>query len=285
MLPLKQILVAIDGSDFSAAVIKRAIDIAEEHGATLFIIHVIEAPFLESPYADSIDEEAIKKAMTDLVNGLNRSAGVAFRFFIDYGSVTAIIDREQNKPTADLLIIGARSRTDRGSDYIGTTASKLLQQTKIPVLLVKRDTASPYRHLFIPTNLSEHSKQNILIAKSMFPSTTQSYIHAYETISDLQAKTYQIASSEAKAIQLRDEADAEKALRNFADRIAKGDMSVIAYNVTVSETILERIRASGADLLVLDAKGVEDPDHFVFGSQISQLLYRSPIDVLVNFSK
>jgi len=71
MKKVQQVMVATDRSAMAKEAIKRAISIAKRKDAQLFIIHVIEPPFVESPYLKEIDQNDIKKALKQKIDALN----------------------------------------------------------------------------------------------------------------------------------------------------------------------------------------------------------------------
>jgi nucleotide-binding universal stress UspA family protein len=61
MQEVQQVLVAYDRSEMSHEALKRAISVAKKKEAQLIVVHVIEPLFVQSPFAKSVDEDAIKR--------------------------------------------------------------------------------------------------------------------------------------------------------------------------------------------------------------------------------
>lgn len=281
MQEVQQVLVAIDRSAMSLEALKQAIAIAETKSAQLIVVHVIEPLFIQSPLAHPADTEQIRQHLLNEIDRLNTAANVEYMLFIESGQAAETIILQVRKTQADLIVVGSHGKDDLESNYFGSTTLKLIQKTHIPVLVVKNRSVGVYRNVIAPTNLSECSKESILFANRLFPLTRKKYLYAFETISNLQALTYQISQEEAQRLRQIKAADAAEGLRKFISEVGEGEMELIDYTASVNEDLLEKIKAEQGDLLVLGSKGVGNLNSFVFGSTASYLVQRSPMDVLV----
>ena len=281
MKEVNQILVAIDSSAMAEEALKRAISIAWEKDAQLIVIHVIEPPFMESPYEQSIDEEALKKKIAEQIDQLNKQANVKYILFVGSGSAFGAISEMAQKSKADLLIVGSHGKSDISSKHFGSTTLKLIQNTHIPVLIVKNEVKTIYQKMIAPTNLSDYSKESILFANTLFTKPSRKYLYAFETMSELSAMTYHISSEQRRRAIVEMTADAKTALTEFAQEVDGGEIALTDFAASINEDLLAYITNDKPDLLVLGSKGVDSLNSFVFGSTASYLVQRSPIDVLV----
>lgn len=281
MQKLQQVLVAIDRSAMAGEALKRAISIAKEKSAELIVIHVIEPLFLEVPYAKSVDEDKIRQKLTEEIDRLNSQAQVEYLLFIESGPAAGTIGHTAEKIQADLLVVGSHGKKDIQSNHFGSTTLKLIQRTHIPVLVVKNEVKTNYQNMIAPTNLSDYSKESILFANALFPKSHKKYLFAFETISELQAMTYQISDEVAQELRGLRTKDAVNAFTQFVKEVGEGEMELIEYSASINEDLLDYITKERSDLLVLGSKGVDNLNSFVFGSTASYLVQRSPIDVLV----
>ncbi len=281
MKQIRQVLVAIDRSSMAGEALKRAISIAKEKSAELIVIHVIEPLFLEPPFAKSVDKDKLRQKITEEIDRLNSRAHVEYLLFIESGPAAGTIGHKAEKVQADLLVVGSHGKEDLRSNHFGSTTLKLIQRTHIPVLVVKNEVKTNYRNMIAPTNLSDYSKESILFANALFPKSHKKYLFAFETISELQAMTYQISDEVARELRGLRTKDAVNAFTQFVKEVGEGEMELIEYSASINEDLLDYIIKERADLLVLGSKGVDNLNSFVFGSTASYLLQRSPVDVLV----
>jgi nucleotide-binding universal stress UspA family protein len=280
MKEVKTILVAIDFSAMAQEALKRAISIAEDKDAQLIVIHVIEPPFIESPFLKLVDKDEIKQELENNIDELNAEANVKYVLFVESGlAVDTIVCKTETTKT-NLLVIGTHGKDDIRSNYFGTTALKLVQKTHIPVLIVKNEVNNSYQKMLAPTNLTDYSKKSILFANALFSKSAVKYLYAFESVDELQALRYHISTEQMNEFKMELLFDAKTALEKFVKEVGGGEKGLIHFEASINEDILGYLIKDKADLLVLGSKGVNNLNSFLFGSTASYLIQRSPIDVL-----
>lgn len=281
MNKVQQILVATDRSAMAKEALKRAISVANKIDAQLFVIHVIEPPFMQSPYFKQIDENEIKKALKQEIDALNPEGKVKYALFFEHGNVADAIIHRAKQVQADLLVVGSHGKDDAQSDHLGSSTLKLIQKTHIPVLVVKNEVKGIYQKMIAPTNMSDASKESIIFANTLFTKPSRKYLYAHETFTELQSLTYHISKEQLQSLQRELELKARDTLKEFVEEVGEGEKALIHFKASVNEDLLDYIIQDKADLLVLGSKGVDNFNSFVFGSTASFLLQKSPTDVLV----
>lgn len=277
---VNRILVAIDRSAMAEEALKRAIVIAKEKGAQLFVVHVIESSFIASPFVPSIDENEIEKEIKKWVKKLTSEEDMEYVLFVESGSAASSVTLKVRNLNIDLLIIGTHGKDDISSNYFGSTVLKLIQRTRIPVLIIKNEAKHAYKKILAPTNLSDYAKESILFAHTLFKKAALKYLHAYVTIDELMALTYRISTDQQTKFKKELLTEADIALKKFAKDVAGGEMALIRYEASINEDLLAYVVQDEADLLVLGSKGVSNLNSFLFGSTASYLVRNSPTDVL-----
>ncbi len=282
MKQIRQILVAIDSSAMAEEALIRAISVAKATDAQLMVLHVIEPLFFESPFFDPVNEDKIKAKIADQMERLNSKNSVKYLLFVESGKVADAITLKAQKIQADLLVVGSHSKEDISSKHFGSTTLKVIQNTHIPVLIVKNKVHGIYQKMIAPTNLSAYSKESIRFANALFAEASKKYLYAHETVSELQAVTYSISDEQRETMRKTLAEKARDALQQFADETGGAETELIDYTASINEDLLAFIEADTADLLVLGSKGVDNLNSFIFGSTASYMLQRSPLDVLVH---
>ena len=280
MKEVKTILVAIDYSAMAQEALKRAISIAKDKDAQLIVLHVIEPPFIESPFLKLVDKDEIKQELENNIDELNAEANVKYILFVESGFAVGTIARKVETTKADLLLIGTHGKDDVRSNYFGSTALKLTQKTHIPVLIVKNEVIDSYQKMLAPTNLSDYSKESVLFAKSLFSKPSIKYLYAFESVDELQALRYHISTEQMNEFKMELLLEAKTGLEKFVKEVGEGEKGLIHFKASINEDLLEYLIKDKADLLVLGSKGVNNLNSFLFGSTASYLIQRSPIDVL-----
>jgi universal stress protein A len=111
----RQILVAVDLSDDSERVVQKALDVAERHGASVRLLHVVEYVPVE-PMGEAllpsmqIEEELLRAARTRL-DRLGERFGIASDArLLRSGSTKVEILRAAREAGVDLIVLGSRER-------------------------------------------------------------------------------------------------------------------------------------------------------------------------------
>ena len=146
-IPLKTILVPLDGSDLSFKAAKYATKIAKMANANIVCVHaVVNLPYAQyasagvviNQYMDDMKKQA--QEWYGKVNAMAEKAGVkvtaADTIFDVVSVVNAIISyAERNK--VDLIIMGTKGRTGIKKFLLGSVASGVLSHAPCPVLVVR----------------------------------------------------------------------------------------------------------------------------------------------------
>lgn len=135
----KKVLIATDGSKFSSAAEKKAINFARSYGGELQIISVVDVPaelYAESP---KTMEELISKAKgyVDSVKKDAESSGVKTQVIVREGEAYRIIADTARELGADIIIMGSHGRTGLKRLLMGSVTEKVIGYTPCPVLVVK----------------------------------------------------------------------------------------------------------------------------------------------------
>jgi len=144
----KKIIVPIDGSGWSERAIPHAVDIAQNNGAELILLHVFKPPASDyvgeialAGQEDSlmaIREEMKQKLMA--LRGQIRSEKVNVRVqFIEGTGVASIICDYINDEGADLVVMSSHGRTGVTRWLFGSVAHKVMQEVSVPVMIVRPD--------------------------------------------------------------------------------------------------------------------------------------------------
>jgi nucleotide-binding universal stress UspA family protein len=141
-----KILLAVDGSQGSLNAVdfivghagwyreKPAVELVTVHLPVPKLPHmgiVVSTADIERYYEDEGEERfaAAKKKLD--------AAGIAYHARIRVGSVAEELVQHAQDERCDLIVIGSRGLTELGKAFLGSTATKVLHISSLPVLLVK----------------------------------------------------------------------------------------------------------------------------------------------------
>ncbi len=144
-VPPKVILVPTDFSGFSDNALQYALDIAVQHGATVYVLNVRERKVYSDhtvtmELIESMEKRRIESAQHELLEELNKfplSKNVPVlpivRIGLDYEEILNLED----ELGVNLIVIGSHGRTGAMALLMGSVAEKVARNAKCPVLVVR----------------------------------------------------------------------------------------------------------------------------------------------------
>ena len=146
---IKNILVPIDGSEYSLHAAQYATRIARNEKAQLFCIHVVTpripygyttpaASSTKSRYYDDIKDKV--ESWFDTVRKLAKDEGIfdiKTEIFIDVKSIIESIIEYATRKNIDLIVIGTRGRTGLKRFFMGSVANGIVQHAHCSVLVIR----------------------------------------------------------------------------------------------------------------------------------------------------
>lgn len=139
-----KVFVALDGTEQQDFVLARAIKVAANNGAKLFIGHVIDSTALESAGAYPVDlvnglEEAFRNSIAEQVEEAQANPDIAgVEIIVRAGRIRETLKDEMLdviKP--DLVMCGARGLSSIKYALLGSISTFLLRSTECDILVVK----------------------------------------------------------------------------------------------------------------------------------------------------
>lgn len=287
MKKLKRIVVGIDVFGTSNNVLKRAFMLAKENKAQLFVVHAVHIPWLDMPNyfnADeiSIDKSGIKKKIEKKIKRLNTDGKITCSISVKEGDADDVILYAAESHKADMIIIGAHSKSKDRKRLLGTTAQKVAHQSHLPVLIVKKSVKGDYQNILAPTDFAIQSKQSVLFAKNIFPKAKISAIHASETI--YMEGPYTVVGYDFSHYNEVAKVCAKKNMKDFIKDVSAETGKVIDGKLDNKKVILQYIEQNSFDLVVIGSQGTAGIQALL-GSVATYILNTSPCDVLVYVPK
>lgn len=273
---MKKILVPTDFSDYAEYALKVAAKIAREHGAEIFLLHLLELPGQESDAVVAgadIPEIAffLKKAherfddvkSADYLEGLTVSEAVLF------DNAFEGIVKVSKKHDIDLIIMGSHGASGFKEMFIGSNTEKVVRTSEAPVLVIKKDEAdfNPSTFVFASNFTNEIKKPFAKVVD--FANSFKAKLHL----------VYINTPSDFKSTHA-----AEKIINDFASGFTlENGYSINVYSdVNVEKGILHFANSVNADLVGMCTHGRQGLAHFFNGS-ISEDLVNHAVRPVVTF--
>ncbi|AWS00095.1 universal stress protein [Metallosphaera hakonensis] len=138
----ESILVPIDGSEHSVKALRVAIDLAKKYGSTIYVLEVVDETIFYNagvlPPLNAV-KALEKKAKEDVDKALQEvhSAGIkGVGEALEGDPGTIILDYIQ-KNNISLVVMGSRGLSTFKRILLGSVSSRVVQESKIPVLIIK----------------------------------------------------------------------------------------------------------------------------------------------------
>lgn len=173
------ILVATDFSPRSQRAVRRAGILAQETGADLMLMHVVDGAGTRQVARDVREAQRMTVEQAAVVPELFR---VNCRSLVVPGRMPdAVLDAAATR-RIDMIVVGsAREKDAQGP---GRTVRGLIRATPCPVLVVNRSVVGPYAEVTVPVDLSDASARALRSVASLGLADRAhvSVVHAFEVL-------------------------------------------------------------------------------------------------------
>lgn len=141
MPTIKRILCPVDFSDTAAAGAREAAALAHAAGAELLLVHALSEPWLSSRpqhgYATPVAQQYEMIARRKLEAAVDALAQLArVRALLVYGPVVEAVAEAAAKHGADVIVMGARTRTGLSKLLADGTTERVMERSPVPVVRV-----------------------------------------------------------------------------------------------------------------------------------------------------
>ena len=142
-MSFKNILVPTDGSEYTKAAVKKAMELAKLSGGKVTALYVLDQTILTNMPMDTavmnvyntLEKEG--KEAVDYVRDLGTEEGVEVAISVKEGSpVKVILDESANY---DIIVMGTLGRTGMSKLLMGSVAERVVRASQCPVLVVRAD--------------------------------------------------------------------------------------------------------------------------------------------------
>jgi nucleotide-binding universal stress UspA family protein len=143
---MKNIMVAVDGSDSAAEALDTAIELANQVGAKLQVLSVrpplVHGRAGSGPAMTEVEELHGDEHIADAAVQRARAAGVDATPHVSHGPVAECIVQVATELGVELLVVGSRGMGTVHGTLVGSVSHALVSQSPVPLMVV-RHTAVP----------------------------------------------------------------------------------------------------------------------------------------------
>jgi nucleotide-binding universal stress UspA family protein len=265
---LNRVLVATDGSDFSAGAIRTGVALAKSRGARLIGLSIAVYNPEYSTLAPNLGEEAEKRAREALKSFIAAAGEGADAATREAGDPYQGVLEGAKEYNADVIVIGRRGRRGLARMMVGDATAKVIGHADCSVLVVPRAARLWEKRILLATDGSPHSEA------------------AAGTVGHL-AKWYglpvTVVSVVTSSHSIARRQEAEQAVSTNVERLK--ELGVEAEGKVVEgrpdEAIVKVAEDVGADLIVMGSLGRTGLIKVLLGSITERVIGQAACPVLV----
>ena len=258
---MKKILVPCDFSAQAMAALRFAIDLADDSGGVVYLLHVVEVPVMHSSvfmptlgYGGEIVEDLIKNANKQFQRIQMKYGGQGRKIKSDIviGITTSAILEHVESVGADVVVMGTTGATGAKELLVGSNAERIVRGSSIPVLTVKRYIRpSSIKNIVFPNTLLQDQEDLTLKVKGL---------------QNLFKAKLHIVYINTPVNFLRDVVTLRR-LKDFAKRFMLKDFTVNVYNDIYEEAGINGFASSIPNsLIAIGTHGRTGIPHLLSGS-------------------
>lgn len=293
MLRPQSIIAATDFSENAMRAVRQAAHLAHAWGAELTLVHVfndsvwasLKAVYDLPGWATVKPVEAAQARLEKLGGQIAAEFAVQVKTDVLIGRASQQIASLAASRQAGLLVVGEHGENWIRDIVLGGTALKVLEATRIPVLLVRKPESATYRNIVIATDFSATAERTARLALDCFPAAHHALIHAWLVPLESSMRMGGAREEDIERYREREFAAANSKLEAFARSCAglaaSGRFESLALHGSPAAVIFEQVQARGSDLVVIGKHGGQYLDERLLGSVTQNILYHAGCDVLL----
>ncbi len=267
---MKKILVPCDFSEPAINAYHQALDVAAQSNGIIHLLYVIEPPNLNDGVLMAtlnFEEEKIKdmrsnaeSQFSDLIKR-SKHDPVKSKFDIQVGFVFNTIQEYIKDHDIDLVIMGSTGASGLKEYFIGSNAEKVVRQSQVPVMIVKKYYQQPIRRIVFPNTLdTEHQEDLVMKVKEL-----QHFFKARLCLVYINVQS-----------NLMMETTVRQHLQQFANRFMLKDYTINVFNhLSTEKGIIEFTKIVAGDMIAIGTHGRSGIVHLLKGSIAEDIVNHS----------
>jgi len=278
---MKKLLCATDLSKRSDRAMRRAANLAQQHGAGLLLLHVVDD---DQPHHIIEARQAEARAHLEAqAASLPGGHGAIAAIEVVAGNAFESIARYAREWNAELIVMGAHRRRALADVFIGSTLERVLRADGVPVLVVNTDEHGPYRDVLLALDVSPASTRAVQAARELgLLDGDISVVHAFDAVFTGALEGSGASAEEVRAYRDAWEREARARLRAF---LATGDLADRRVELTVDsgspfDAIHQAVLQQEPQLLVVGTRGLTGLKRVFLGSVADRVLREIECDIL-----
>nr|WP_163501584.1 universal stress protein [Halomonas socia] len=273
------LLFACDLSAENRAAFARALRMANESGARLDVIHVLDPHLPRQALRDlePLVVEEMQRILTDLREDYALAEPATLLQTVA-GAPYAEIIREAHEREVDMIVLGAHRKRGQLDLVGGTTLARVLRGAPCPVLSVSHLATQTWQDILVPVNFSLTCRHTLRETLKRFPEASVTLLHAWNIPGEreLGSESHYAHWRDREVARLRQQLEREiDQLMSEFDAVPEVHLELEQGDPL--EVLMNRLRRQPPDLLALGSRGPLGRQ----GQLTEQLLAEPHCDVMV----
>jgi nucleotide-binding universal stress UspA family protein len=289
-----QVVLALDGSEFSARVLPSAHAICRLFDASLILVSVLPARGAarvlpkgrssgDPQQAGQVEAETY---LSQLV-GRAKTSGIRADYYVASGPVAQALDMLTRELDADLLVMSTHGRSGVSRFMLGSNASATIQVVTRPILLLRTQALAAQevptvRRVLVPLDGSGFAEQIIPWVQAV--ATVAHAEMILLTVPEVpEPALYGTLSGAVDELRERAEANARRYVEGLAMQLRElgVDARPAVRGSRPATAILEAAEAEQVDLILLATHGRGGVERLVMGSVADRVVHHAACPVLL----
>lgn len=308
-LPLRTILVPLDGSALAEQALGPAVAIARASGATVhvatvFVRFAVAAGALAAAQAHFDAEEELEHESRAYLDTIARDVGArlgrrtaphfvrTIPLHSPFGATTAVVHalhRLMRRLRPELVVMATHARGGVSRAWLGSVADALVRRGGAPLLLVHPratppEPAEPFRHLLVPLDGSARAEGGLPVALTL-ASLAGARATLLQVVIPERVRVPPAPVSRVNAAQVaRDQADATAYLADARERFLDAGVEIATATVVderPARAILAFAEQHQVDLIAISTRGHGGATRFMLGSVADKVLRGATAPILL----
>jgi len=281
-MKLNHIIIGTDFSSHSDTAIRHGIDIVRSTGATLRVVHVVEAPEDWMALHSAVDRwhtDSQGQLARQLEPYTAEDVDVA-QEIVNAPTVAEGLEAVTSAHHADLLILGSRGLTGLKQALLGSAAQRALRTVKTHVMIARGEApaASGYKRILIPTDFSLPAEKALQLALALAaPDARFDLVHFWRVPEVTRADEYSELVIDAVATSVKERG--RELLESFLQDAPNATFSPV--HASPERGIVETLQSGDYDLVVIGSHGRSKLRRWLLGSVAEHTARIAPCAVAV----
>ncbi|WP_263352258.1 universal stress protein [Acidicapsa acidisoli] len=267
---VNRILVPVNFSPKTSLVLEHAIAVAHVYGASLLLMHVLNATAFVANSVPGATLEILQRsesALEELAESV-RMQHIDCQILMRKGDLDTQIEQVIAEYRVDILVLGTQAASNFGGFALASTAERILRKTMIPVLTVadcrpvRKWVGEGHFHVFGVTDLSPESIRNFEYARALRRRLPVEYTLAHVLPKHATPERIEAATEQLHAV------------------VQFADTKVEVLEGAIGPTICQASARAGADLIITSVRKHSVLREILLGHTLLEILYGASCPVL-----